>query len=155
MRPWTASSWSGCRRRSVHREGRGRRIWRTGGGFAGSPVRSGVSPGAGGTFFPLQRWCRKWRKMDFAGKELYGVPLDKENNPASRNGFWNGQVNQFESGGQSHPGGSRGHGSGGQPGPSELSQELRGRPGARCCSTPRAILGWWRRPRTSGSKAWS
>ena len=34
--------------------------------------------------------------MDVAGKELYGVPLDKENNPASRSGFWNGQVNQFE-----------------------------------------------------------
>ena len=94
---------SGCRRRSVHREGRGRRIWRTGGGFAGSPVRSGVSPGAGGTFFPIQGWCRKWRKMDFAGKELYGVPLDKENNPASRNGFWNGQVNQFESGVEVNP----------------------------------------------------
>ena len=29
-------------------------------------------------------------KMDAAGKELYGVPLDKENNPANRSGFWNG-----------------------------------------------------------------
>ena len=82
MRPWTASSWSGCRRRSGHRGGRGRRIWKTGGGFAGSPVRNGVSLGAEGMFSPLPGWCRKWQ----------------ENNPANRSGFWNGQVNQFKIG---------------------------------------------------------
>ena len=51
-----------------------------------------------GMFFPLPGWGRIWPKMDAAGKELYGVPLDKENNPANTNGFWNGQVNQFKIG---------------------------------------------------------